>query len=46
LETLLGVKVMDEEKADLVAYDQGNIFEGGSKAVAVIIPSDGVVDVL
>ncbi|KAK1229532.1 hypothetical protein PQX77_007420 [Marasmius sp. AFHP31] len=45
LEILLGVKGMDEEKADLVAYDQGSLLEGGSKAVAIIIPSDSAVDV-
>ncbi|KAL0573973.1 hypothetical protein V5O48_007988 [Marasmius crinis-equi] len=46
LEELLGVKGMGEEKADLVAFDQGSVLDAGSKAVAVIVTSRGVVDVL
>ncbi|KAF9268136.1 carbohydrate esterase family 9 protein [Marasmius fiardii PR-910] len=44
LERLLGVRGMDEQKGDLVAYDRGDIFEPGSKAVAILTASRGVVD--
>jgi len=46
LERLLGVKGIDPESADLVAFDGGSAFNFTSKAVAVISPQRGVVDVL
>jgi len=36
LERLLGVRGIDEESADLVAFDGGSIFDFSSKAVGVI----------
>jgi hypothetical protein len=43
LEKLLGIRV-NEEMADLVAYDGGSAFELSSKVVAVISPERAAVD--
>ncbi|ESK94416.1 carbohydrate esterase family 9 protein [Moniliophthora roreri MCA 2997] len=45
LEKLLGVKGLDEETGDLVAFHQGSVFDSGSKPVAVISPLRATVDV-
>ncbi|KAF8969443.1 carbohydrate esterase family 9 protein [Flammula alnicola] len=44
LEDLLGIRGIDEETSDLVAFDGGSMFDLSSKAVGVILPSRGVVD--
>lgn len=46
LEKLLGVRGIDEETADLVAYVGGSMFNLSSKPVAVISPSRATVDLL
>ncbi|KDQ64250.1 hypothetical protein JAAARDRAFT_64138 [Jaapia argillacea MUCL 33604] len=46
LEELLGVKDMFDDRADLVAYEGGGVFDLSSKVVAVLSPQRGVVDVL
>ncbi|CAA7260052.1 unnamed protein product [Cyclocybe aegerita] len=44
LEKLLGVRGVDEESGDLVAYEGGSMFDLSSKAVGVISPARGLVD--
>ena len=44
LEKLLGLRGIDEETGDLVAFNGGNLFDLSSKAVAVISPGRGLVD--
>jgi hypothetical protein len=46
LENLLGVRDLNDETADLVAYDGGNIFDLSSKVVAVLSPPRGGVDLM
>ncbi|PPQ64627.1 hypothetical protein CVT24_008364 [Panaeolus cyanescens] len=45
LEQLLGIRKIDEDMRDLVAYQGGNMFEFSSKPVAVISPLGGYVNV-
>jgi hypothetical protein len=44
LERLLGVRGIDEESADLVAFDGGSIFDFSSKVVGVISARRGLVE--
>jgi hypothetical protein len=44
LEKLLGLRGIDEEIGDLVAFNGGNVFDLSSKAVAVISAGRGLVD--
>ena len=44
LEQLLGIRGVDEEFSDLVAFDGGNVFDLSSKVVGVISPGRGLVD--
>jgi len=44
LERLLGVRGIDEESADLVAFDGGSIFDFSSKVVGVISTRRGSVE--
>jgi len=44
LEQLLGLRGVDEEISDLVAFDGGNVFDLSSKVVGVISPGRGLVD--
>lgn len=46
LERLLGVKGLDDDSGDLVAYEGGSVFDFSSKVTAVISPSRGVVEIL
>jgi hypothetical protein len=44
LEDLLGVRGMDDEMGDLVAFHGGSMFDQSSKVVGVISGSREVVD--
>ena len=44
LERLLGVRGVNEESADLVAFDGGGIFDFSSKVVGVISTRRGSVE--
>ncbi|KAF8826905.1 hypothetical protein HHX47_DHR5000901 [Lentinula edodes] len=46
LEQLLGVKGIEPESADLVAFDGGSVFNLSSKIVAVVSPQRGLVDMM
>lgn len=46
LEKLLGVQGIDEDSADLVAYEGGGVLDFSSKVSAIISPVRGVVDIL
>jgi hypothetical protein len=46
LENLMGLKGVDDDMADLVAYDGGSAFDLSSKVVAVLCPMRGVVDLM
>jgi hypothetical protein len=46
LEKLLGVQELNDETADLVAYEGGNVFDLSSKVVAVLSPPRGAVDLM
>ncbi|KAJ4478297.1 hypothetical protein J3R30DRAFT_3890154, partial [Lentinula aciculospora] len=46
LERLLGVKGINPESADLVAFDGGSVFNLSSKVVAILSPQRGQVDML
>lgn len=46
LEKLLGIINLQDETADLVAYDGGGAFDLSSKVVAVLSPERGIVDML
>ena len=44
LESLLGVRGIDEESADLVAFDGGSMFDLSSKVVGVISTGRGSLE--
>jgi hypothetical protein len=44
LETLMGLKGMNEEMGDLVAYEGGSPFDLSSKVIAVLSQERGIVD--
>jgi hypothetical protein len=44
LQDLLGIRGIDDETSDLVAFEGGSMFNLSSKAVAVISPGRGLVD--
>jgi hypothetical protein len=46
LEKLLGVQGIDEDSADLVAYEGGGVLDMSSKVAAIISPARGMVDLL
>jgi hypothetical protein len=46
LEKLLGVRGIDDDSTDLVAYEAGSVFDFSSKVSAIISPTRGVVDIL
>lgn len=46
LEKLLGVDWIDEDSADLVAYEGGGVLDMSSKVSAIISPARGIVDLL
>ncbi|KAJ4497806.1 hypothetical protein C8R41DRAFT_758876 [Lentinula lateritia] len=46
LEQLLGVKGIEPESADLVAFDGGSVFNLSSKIVAVVSSQRGLVDMM
>jgi hypothetical protein len=46
LENLVGLKNVNGETADLVAYDGGTAFDLSSKVVAVLSPQRGLVDLV
>ncbi|KXN89583.1 hypothetical protein AN958_05450 [Leucoagaricus sp. SymC.cos] len=46
LERLLGVQDIDDDLADLVAYEGGGLFDSTSKVSAIISPARRIVDLL
>lgn len=45
LEKLLGIRDLDGDAVDMVAYDGGSVFDLSSKVVAVLSPQQQVVNV-
>lgn len=44
LEKLLGIRALDDDEVDMVAYEGGGIFDLSSKVVAVLSPVRRGVD--